>query len=68
MDNEQTGTAGESLTREELEQLNTLLGRFCTYDLDQFELIRTQAPYGEAYIVISNKPIADTVPEQYHTI
>ncbi|MFE9469260.1 hypothetical protein ACFYNW_37655 [Streptomyces virginiae] len=68
MENEQAGTASRGLTRDEVEQLNTLLGRFCTYDLDQFELIRTQAPYGEAYIVISNKPIADTVPEQYHTI
>ncbi|MER6318984.1 hypothetical protein ABT237_35305 [Streptomyces sp. NPDC001581] len=68
MDNDQTGTACGSLTDDELEHLKVLLRRFCTYDMDQFELIKTQAPYREAYIVMSSAPIVDTVPEQYNTI
>ncbi|WP_030852871.1 hypothetical protein [Streptomyces sp. NRRL F-4474] len=68
MDNDQTGTLGGSLTDDELEQFKMLLRRFCTYDMDQFELIRTQAPYREAYIVMSSAPIVDTVPKQYNTI
>ncbi|MFJ3881580.1 hypothetical protein ACIPW5_29535 [Streptomyces sp. NPDC090077] len=68
MDNDQTETTGKNLTDDELEQLKALLRRFCTYDLDQFELVKTQSPYAEAYIVISNKPIPGTQRKDYNTI
>ncbi|MFF4448693.1 hypothetical protein [Streptomyces sp. NPDC001502] len=68
MNNDQRETADGRLTDEEVEQLNALLRRFCTYDLDQFALIKTQTPYGEAYIVMSRALIADTVSEQYYAI
>ncbi|MGW1770048.1 hypothetical protein ACWCQL_39140 [Streptomyces sp. NPDC002073] len=68
MDNDQSEAAGESLTDDELDQLRALLRRFTTYDLDQFELVKTQSPYAEAYIVISNKPITGTQPKDYKPI
>ncbi|MET9607275.1 hypothetical protein ABZZ17_19695 [Streptomyces sp. NPDC006512] len=68
MDDDQTTGTGESLTDQEVEQLKALLRRFCTHELDQFELIKTQSPHAEAYIVISNTPIPGTEPKDYNTI
>ncbi|MFG3287067.1 hypothetical protein [Streptomyces sp. NPDC048111] len=37
----------------EFQQMNALLRRFCAYDLDQFESVRTETPHGPVYVFMS---------------
>ncbi|MYV91968.1 hypothetical protein GT350_17275 [Streptomyces sp. SID1034] len=44
---------GDALTDAEFQQMNALLRRFCSHELDQFEALRTDTPYGPVYILLT---------------
>ena len=47
----------DRLSSEEIRALGDLLRRYCSYELDQWELLRVPTPHGQAYIELSrNRP------------
>jgi hypothetical protein len=58
----------ESLTDDELRTLATLLWRFASADMDQWELWRFPTTYGEIYVEISHQPVRGASPEAYTDI
>ena len=55
----------ESLSPDELRQLVTLLRRFASYDLDQWELWRASTPHGEVFIKITRALPEGESPASY---
>ncbi|WP_329468497.1 hypothetical protein [Streptomyces sp. NBC_01431] len=54
---------GGRLSDGEFQQMNVLLRRFCSHDLDQFEALRSETPYGPVYIIMTRslpQALADT--------
>jgi hypothetical protein len=59
----------DRLTDDELRTLATLLYRFASTDLDQFENWRLRTQYGEAYLTLTNwAPPLGVSPEAYDDI
>ncbi|WP_327350313.1 hypothetical protein [Streptomyces sp. NBC_01304] len=53
------------LSDAEVDQLRLLLRRYCHHELDQWEALRTETPYGDVYVLITNALPAGTGPEMF---
>ncbi|WP_349689364.1 hypothetical protein [Actinopolymorpha sp. B11F2] len=62
---EQMSDSDGPLSEAEHRELLTLLHRYCSYDLDQFEAWRMDTDYGEVYVNIGRYPIAGASPQAY---
>jgi len=60
--------AEEKLNHEELVQLRSLLRRYCAFDLDQWDLWKTDTPFGPVFIDIARLPRAGISPEMYGSL
>jgi hypothetical protein len=60
--------ADEKLTLEESAQFLALLRRYCAYDLDQWELWKTDTPYGTVFISLRRVLEEGTPAEMYDSI
>jgi hypothetical protein len=58
----------ESLTDDQLRTLSTLLWRFASADMDQWELWRFPTIDGEIYVDVSRQPSQGGSPEAYTDI
>ncbi|WP_030664444.1 hypothetical protein [Streptomyces rimosus] len=43
----------QRMSEAEMAQLRQLLRRYCAQELDQWEALRTETPYGSVYITLS---------------
>jgi hypothetical protein len=55
----------EKLTKGEFDQLRSLLRRYCAFELDQWDLWKTETPYGTAFIDVMRVPREAMSPELY---
>jgi hypothetical protein len=60
--------AAERMTDEEFEQLRSLLRRYCATELDQWELWKTETPYGTAFVDITRVVREGTSLDTYVSI
>jgi hypothetical protein len=49
----------------EFDQFRDLLRRYCAHELDQWENLQTETPYGPVYVSFSRALPPDTTPETY---
>jgi hypothetical protein len=56
------------LNREEFDQLRSLLRRYCAFEFDQWDLWKTETPYGTAFIDVMRVPREGTSPDTYVSI
>ncbi|MFF1559467.1 hypothetical protein [Streptomyces sp. NPDC058279] len=57
---------GGRLSPEDFQQMNALLRRFCTYELDQWENIQTETPYGPVYVTFSRQRLPGFEAQTFH--
>lgn len=55
------------LSDQEFDQLRDLLRRYCAHELDQWESLQTETPYGPVYVHFTRSLPLDTAPEAYRT-
>jgi hypothetical protein len=53
------------LSVQEFEQFRQLLRRYCAHELDQWESLQTETPYGPAYVLFTRSLPPDTLSEAY---
>jgi hypothetical protein len=58
----------EPLTDDEWRTLSTLLWRFASADMDQWELWRFPTTYGEVYVEVGRQPARGASPQAYTDI
>ncbi|MFD2120427.1 hypothetical protein ACFSNO_13585 [Streptomyces cirratus] len=46
--------------------MNALLRRFCTHELDQWENIQTETPYGPVYVTFSRQRLPGFEAQTFH--
>ncbi|MFE5969027.1 hypothetical protein [Streptomyces sp. NPDC056463] len=60
-----TTNEGGALSAAEFAQFMSLLRRFCSDELDQWEALKTDTPYGDVYVLISRYIPSDAAPEVF---
>lgn len=56
---------GSPLSDGEFEDFRVLLRRYCAYDLDQWDCLRTPTPYGPAYVMFGRALPPGTTDEVF---
>jgi len=57
-----------SLSDDEWTRFRSLLLRYCSWNLDQWDAWRTTTPFGPAYITMSHYPEQSVTPESYDSL
>jgi hypothetical protein len=58
----------ERLSDEEFERMRELFTRYCSYELDQWEMWRVETAYGPVYVNLSRAPYPDTPLDAYQRL
>ncbi|MFF8836393.1 hypothetical protein [Streptomyces sp. NPDC015130] len=53
------------LSDAEVQQMKDLLRRYCAHDLDQWEALQTETPYGPVYLFMANALPQGWEPEMF---
>ncbi|MFF9004151.1 hypothetical protein ACF1GW_08370 [Streptomyces achromogenes] len=59
------GQYARPLSDQEFDQFRDLLRRYCAHELDQWESLRTETPYGPVYVLLTRSLPPGTAPEAY---
>lgn len=59
---------GGPLTDDDVRTLATLLARFASHDLDQFEHWRVETPYGDVYVSVQRERPVSSPEEVFVTV
>ena len=63
-----TPSAGDPLDDEEIRQLVSLLARYATHELDQFDHWRVETPHGPVFVDVSRYPRPGAPESAYQAV